>query len=504
MCYNHKMTASQNKKRNLFKKICALAALFAALLIPLSVRANSLIELSSQNALLIQMKQELAQTEYRYFLLENNVEVAEEGLLQLEEQTEYLVTEIARLESEITDQDDQILSVKRQREEKKIEVSDLEAEAILMELELEDKKEAMSELMMLLYVKRQRYFEGEELRMISMLLSEDSVSESLAELTHIEIMEDYLKESMAELANGEVELAEKWATLHKKQAELAELDKELGSKQLASLDSLEAQKAMLDELRVEKQIFEAMLGSSNDRREDLIAKMSTLKQSVQQVQRQIMAARDALSEEEKIAAVRVEEELTQELEIELTSEELIADFVDLDWPVPVQPGITAYFQDSGYVRAFGVQHYAVDIRAAHGTPIYAPADGMVYDVVFDPTSTRYAYIMLVHSKGLMTVYGHVSGVEVAVGDFVHRGELVGFTGATPGGIGAGLRTTGPHLHLETFLDGVKVDPLLYFPIEEISEEDLPFEYLDVYEARVRRTLRELQGQENVDFEASIE
>ena len=41
-------------------------------------------------------------------------------------------------------------------------------------------------------------------------------------------------------------------------------------------------------------------------------------------------------------------------------------------------------------------------------PIYAPADGIVFSVVFDKTSTKYAYIMIAHRKGVMTLYGHIS------------------------------------------------------------------------------------------------
>ena len=94
-------------------------------------------------------------------------------------------------------------------------------------------------------------------------------------------------------------------------------------------------------------------------------------------------------------------------------------------------------------------HAGGDIGAPTGTPLYAVADGKVL-----VAETRGGYgntIVIDHGASLGTVSAHLSRIDVAVGDTVRRGDQIGLIGST------GL-STGPHLHLETRLKGLPVDP----------------------------------------------
>jgi len=135
--------------------------------------------------------------------------------------------------------------------------------------------------------------------------------------------------------------------------------------------------------------------------------------------------------------------------------------IGLSWPVDPAKGITAFFKDPSYKKSLGVNHYAIDVRASTNTPIMAAEDAYVFKVA--DNGYGYNYIVLLHTMEMATVYGHVTEFNVEEGDFVPRGHIIGYTGGKPGTKGAGLLTTGPHLHFEVRIDGKAKDPMDYLP-----------------------------------------
>lgn len=132
----------------------------------------------------------------------------------------------------------------------------------------------------------------------------------------------------------------------------------------------------------------------------------------------------------------------------------------LTWPLDPIYGISATFRDADYVQQFGFQHNGTDFPALQGTPISAAADGVVEKAV--DNGLGYSYIIIKHS-GIVTLYGHISSIEVVEGQSVRAGEFIGLSGGRPGSPGAGKHTTGPHLHFETLINGEHVDPMQYLP-----------------------------------------
>lgn len=141
--------------------------------------------------------------------------------------------------------------------------------------------------------------------------------------------------------------------------------------------------------------------------------------------------------------------------------------LSFDWPVAPTLGISAFFQDAAYKRRFGIDHHAVDIPTAQGTLIRAPADATVLKVSMN--GLGYSYIVLDHGNGLETIYGHITATLVSEGDKVRAGQSFAKSGGQPGTSGAGLLTTGPHLHFSVKNDGALVDPLQYLPKIAASE-----------------------------------
>ncbi|MEY2943645.1 MAG: hypothetical protein RLY97_1659 [Pseudomonadota bacterium] len=98
------------------------------------------------------------------------------------------------------------------------------------------------------------------------------------------------------------------------------------------------------------------------------------------------------------------------------------------------------------------QHKGVDLAGATGTPVHATADGVVGRA--DWFSGYGLYVQLEHGGNLETRYGHMSRLNVEAGQFVHKGDVVGYIGSTG-------RSTGPHLHYEVRIAGMAVNPIPY-------------------------------------------
>jgi murein DD-endopeptidase MepM/ murein hydrolase activator NlpD len=99
-------------------------------------------------------------------------------------------------------------------------------------------------------------------------------------------------------------------------------------------------------------------------------------------------------------------------------------------------------------------HEGIDIINDIGTPVYAPADGVVEFA--GHSGSGYGLILLVkHGYGYETLYGHLSKTIAREGQKVKRGDLIARSG------NSGL-VSGPHLHYEVHYNGVRQNPLDYF------------------------------------------
>ena len=115
---------------------------------------------------------------------------------------------------------------------------------------------------------------------------------------------------------------------------------------------------------------------------------------------------------------------------------------------PTRNVITSYF---------GPSHpLGIDISAPVGTPIRAAADGTVIFVGGAACCSYGLYVEVAHGGGFTTLYAHLRNFAVKHGEEVEAGAVLGYAGLTG-------RTSGPHLHLEFKVNGVRRNPLLYLP-----------------------------------------
>lgn len=136
------------------------------------------------------------------------------------------------------------------------------------------------------------------------------------------------------------------------------------------------------------------------------------------------------------------------------------------WPTPgFVSRSSEWFEDREVYN-----HGGIDIAGAGimGTPVVAAADGTVIATNSSCTHNwgkSYScgcgggygnYVMISHAGGKMTVYGHLTSLTVSTGQTVSRGQVIGYVGSTG-------NSTGPHLHYECRLNGVRYNPMSEYP-----------------------------------------
>ena len=127
----------------------------------------------------------------------------------------------------------------------------------------------------------------------------------------------------------------------------------------------------------------------------------------------------------------------------------------LTWPVPCSTRVTSRFgYRSDPFTGANTYHNGIDIDGFNndGNIIVAAADGTVITASYD---SAYGNYVIIDHGDITTLYAHMSGMAVSVGEYVSAGQTIGYLGATG-------RATGTHCHFEVFVGGSRVDPASYF------------------------------------------
>ena len=166
----------------------------------------------------------------------------------------------------------------------------------------------------------------------------------------------------------------------------------------------------------------------------------------------------------EISALHLDiEKLSRQVNFELASYETIYEKVkgDIDRirHIPSIRPVSGGFLNSSFgyrqdpiddVRRF---HQGQDITVPSGTPIFAPADGVVKRAYYIGGFGN--HVKLGHSSGYTTTFAHLSKIFVRHGQKINRGDIIGETGNTG-------RSTAPHLHYEVHFRGTPKNPIDYF------------------------------------------
>lgn len=174
------------------------------------------------------------------------------------------------------------------------------------------------------------------------------------------------------------------------------------------------------------------------------------------------------SAEERLASVEKDSERLSQISFISTNlyfhEKSVETFSSMpvfeDYVLPLDSGnITSYFgfrNDPFSKEASTDFHKGLDIAVENGTKIIAVYNGVVSAAEYDDVGGN--YVKIDHGNGFESYYGHMSELNVSVGEKVLAGQVIGLSGASG-------KVTGPHLHFGLYYKGVPVDPDVYLNFE---------------------------------------
>ncbi|OIP81090.1 hypothetical protein COW94_03625 [Candidatus Peregrinibacteria bacterium CG22_combo_CG10-13_8_21_14_all_44_10] len=439
--------------------------------------------------LILQLQTQLSQKLTQYDDIEDQIGDTQDELTGVRESIDTLDEQIGNLDDLISQSESKIESVTGQITETELGISDAMEDIEMRELQIEDQKSVAADIIQVLYVKKNIYYDDDGASPLKLILADGSVSDVTQDMVYLDLIEQTSEDIFDALQESKDDLAAKQAELEEKNLLLSTLEEDL----LAENETLNAEKqgkeTLLSETEGKESIYQELLLLSKQQQDEVQDEIENLRSNLDLIEDKFYSSTAILTDEQIQAVMDIKAEALLSNGVLGSSE-----FLQLDWPVsPSKKGLSSYFSDSSYVSVFGVQHHAIDIPTPQGTPIEAPADGVVYKVQYDSESIGYAYIMLAHRKGVVTVYGHVSATTVKAGDYVYRGQIIGLSGGMPGSIGAGLRTTGAHLHFEVWQDGIVVDPLDYLDLTEIPINTLRDDYLERMQEQIQNEIDSIKN-----------
>lgn len=420
------------------------------------------LEINSGESDLLSVNRQIEETNGQLDSTHEKIDTLQQQLDNLDQQIKASQTIIDNVEGQIALKESEIVTMEYQIEQKKIEIS--------------FQKQMISEYLKVIFQDQSEFNslgqDGADLNTLKLLLSEDTTSEKLRSIRYSEVLEEQgrmifekLGDLIDEQETDQKILEVKKNTLIQFHQKLTEEKKDLQFKKMAK-------EALMVQTKGEESIYQQLLARSKAQQEDVLLEIETLRKNLVYVQDRIKQLGNKFNPEDYANLLNVgnNKKLLEYLTYGLEG----TDFSPV-WPVNPTRGISAYYHEASYAQLFGMQHNAVDIRAAQETPVKVAADGIVYKAV--DNGYGYSYIMVAHVGGFMTLYGHITKILVNEGDTLNQGDIIGLSGGIPGSKGAGVYTTGPHLHFEVIKDGSYEDPLNYLNLAFLDFASLPEKYV---------------------------
>lgn len=188
----------------------------------------------------------------------------------------------------------------------------------------------------------------------------------------------------------------------------------------------------------------------------LLREQARLHADVEQKARTLLAVGDDLEHIEILIGLRSAPELPLARRVNTAiqtanEKRLMLESIPSGYPVASSRVTSGYGVRRHPVREGRAMHGGVDLHAPRGTAVHATADGVVEFAARHQDSGLGNMVKVVHNYGFNTIYAHLDRIEVSVGDYVRKGQLIAYSGST------GM-TNGPHLHYEVRYLQRRLDP----------------------------------------------
>ena len=419
----------------------------------------------------------LSNAEYRQIL--NNITATQRQLNLVSTQKATLTEQLNNLDTTITFTTKKLFEVVRQIVQTENEITLVYDQIQVKEIALEYQKELLKDYLRLLYEQENSFLGTDEegqVDAMKLLLADDSVGDNLKELRYFSMLSEAGQQMADKLDKLNKELILYKEKVKNDRINLQALKDQLAVEKQALEEQKQSKENLLKVTSGQEEIYSQLLEQSLKEQQEVLGDIKSLDNAVSTIQTKIANGENFdTSEYEKFLDDRALALYKFQLENNYDGETLFR------WPAEPTRGLTAYFHDPAYKNTFGMAHNAIDIPILQGSLVRSTADGVVYKT--KDNGYGYSYIIVAHSGGFMSVYGHISSILVKEGDTVKQGSILGLSGGMPGTKGAGYMTTGPHLHFELLVNGVYADPLNYLPIASLSFdsiENLPKEYMEAW------------------------
>ncbi len=363
-------------------------------------------------------KQRIAQLEQSIADFKKKIQEKHLEAVSLSNQIGILDTRVAEINTDIR-------ATQEKLDVLQLEISRTELAMTQKEQQIKRQKSIVSELVRSLH-------EQDEKNYIEIAASHDNFSDFYNQLHYTKTVEEDLGRTMRGLRLAKEELEIQKKDLEGQKTNFVAVQTDLKNKKQDLIEQTNGKQALLVQTSISQSKYNTLL--------------SSLKQQYQQVENEVTS---------------IERQVRKKLEKNKKITEKVSDTGGLfAWPAPSRY-VTATFHDPSYPFRNVFEHSGMDIRASQGTPIRAAASGYVARAKKCTLASCYAYILIVHDGDVSTLYGHLSKVIVTEDQFVTRGEVIGYSGGTPGTAGAGPFVTGAHLHFEVRKNGIPVNPQPY-------------------------------------------